>query len=198
MLAEASGFRLVAGLGNPGQRYVKTRHSIGFQVVEEFVRRHGDPNWKQARDHSAAEVVVAGQPVLFIKPESYMNRSGGPVGSVARYYDLSLDEIVIVHDDIDLEFGSLRIKSGGGHGGHNGIRSVMETFSDGEFVRLRIGVGRPPDEVADGFEIEVSDWVLSKFSPEEEKLLEEYIDRAQQALEALLTEGTRTAQNRFN
>src|SRR5512133_2266043 len=182
---------LVAGLGNPGREYEHTRHNLGWLVLEELARRHGGA-WRSKFSGSLAEVRLDGLRLALLKPETYMNESGRSVGAAARFFKLSPESLIVVHDDVDLEPGRLQARAGGGLAGHNGLRSIAAALGDRDFVRLRIGVGRP----GRGDRRSVSDYVLSTF--DEETNVDELVTRAADAVEAIVAEGLASAQARFN
>ncbi|MGZ4318851.1 MAG: aminoacyl-tRNA hydrolase [Gaiellaceae bacterium] len=182
---------LVAGLGNPGREYERTRHNAGWLVVDELARRHGG-SWRSKFSGSLAEVRLGEQRLALLKPETYMNESGRSVGAAARFFKVPAESILVVHDDVDLEPGRLQARRGGGLGGHNGLRSLAEDLGTQDFLRLRIGVGRP----GRGDPRPVADWVLSPFAPEED--VEALVTRAADAAEAIASEGLEAAQSRFN
>lgn len=184
--------RLIVGLGNPGPRYALTRHNVGFLVLDLLAERLGG----RFKTHKSRTDVLAGrladQAVVLGKPRSYMNESGGPVVSLARFYKVSDETITVVHDDLDLPYGALRLKRGGGDGGHNGLRSITAALGSKDYARVRFGVGRPPGRM------DPADYVLREFSAAERKDLGFHVDRAADAVEALLADGLEAAQNRFN
>ena len=183
---------LIVGLGNPGPSYAATRHNIGFGVVELLAIR----NKARFKSHkSRCEIVEARigvVPVVLAKPLSYMNESGGPVNAAARFFKVPVERIVVVHDDLDLPFGALRLKRGGGEGGHNGLRSMTSALGSREYVRVRFGIGRPPGRQ------DPADFVLREFAAAERKELAFLIDRAADATELVVTDGLEPAQNRYN
>ncbi|MDT4899694.1 MAG: peptidyl-tRNA hydrolase, family [Pseudonocardiales bacterium] len=183
---------LVVGLGNPGPKYAATRHNAGFLVADLLAERIGG----RFKAHKGRADVVEGRlgdvPVVLAKPKSYMNESGGPVVSISRFFKIPLERIVVVHDELDLPFGSLRLKRGGGDGGHNGLRSTTSALGSREYARVRVGIGRPPGRQ------DPADYVLREFSSVERKQLGFEIDRAADAVEMVLTQGLEAAQNRFN
>jgi len=187
-----SSVRLVVGLGNPGARYEKTRHNIGFRVIDRLADRLGMSVTRSRCNALYAKGRHEGREVILAKPQSFMNLSGGPVRSLAEYFDISPSEILVVYDEIDLVFGRMKIVAKGGHGGHNGVRSLIDTLKDREFARIRMGVGRPDPR------IEVSDWVLGRFSTDEADSLEPFIDRAGDAVSTILTRGLKMGMNAFN
>jgi peptidyl-tRNA hydrolase, PTH1 family len=182
---------LVVGLGNPGREYAGHRHNVGWKVVEELARRH-DASWKSKFQGRLAEVRLDGHRVGLLKPETFMNDSGRSVGAAARFYKLEPDAILVVHDEIDLEHGRLQARMGGGLAGHNGLRSVAAHLGTPDFLRLRVGVGRP----GRGDPRRPADFVLSNFTPEDDA--ETLVGRAADAVEALDAEGLERAQARYN
>jgi PTH1 family peptidyl-tRNA hydrolase len=182
---------LVAGLGNPGREYERTRHNAGWLVLDELARRHGG-SWRSKFSGSLAEVRLGELRLALLKPETYMNESGRSVGAAARFFKVPPEQVLVVHDDVDLEAGRLQARSGGGLAGHNGLRSLAQHLGSQDFLRLRIGVGRP----GRGDPRSVSDWVLAKFEPEEDA--DALVARAADAVELMATEGLEPAQQRFN
>lgn len=182
---------LLAGLGNPGREYERTRHNVGWLVLDELARRHGG-SWRSKFSGSLAEVRLGDTRLALLKPETYMNESGRSVGAAARFFKVEPERLLVVHDDVDLEPGRLQARRGGGLAGHNGLRSLAQHLGSQDFLRLRIGVGRP----GRGDPRSVSDWVLSGFSPEED--VEALVTRSADAAEAIANEGLEAAQARFN
>ena len=183
---------LVVGLGNPGPRYAGNRHNVGFLVADEIADRIGG-RFKAHR--GGAEVVegrLAERRVVLAKPHSFMNTSGGPVVATARFFKVPQDQLVVVHDELDLPFGTIRLKLGGGEGGHNGLRSVTKSLGTRDYHRVRFGIGRPPGRM------DPADFVLRDFSPAERKELAFTIDRCADAVEALVCSGLEVAQNVFH
>ncbi len=183
---------LVVGLGNPGPKYAGNRHNAGFSVLDELARRIGSPFRAHKGRADLIEARFGELRVLLAKPKSYMNLSGGPVAALRDFFKLPADRIVVVHDELDIPFGTLRVKLGGGDNGHNGLRSVRTALGTGEFYRVRFGVGRPAGRQ------DPADYVLSDFSAAERKELPFHVDRAADAVECLLTDGLAVAQNRFH
>jgi peptidyl-tRNA hydrolase, PTH1 family len=182
---------LVVGLGNPGREYEHTRHNAGWLVVDEVGRRHGG-SWRSKFSGSLAEVRVGEQRLALLKPETYMNESGRSVSAAARFFKVRAESILVVHDDVDLEAGRLQARRGGGLAGHNGLRSLAQDLGTQDFLRLRIGVGRP----GRGDPRPVADWVLSPFAAEED--VEALVARGADAVETIVAEGLEAAQARFN
>ena len=183
---------LVVGLGNPGPEYAGTRHNAGAMVLDVLAGRVGG----RFRGHKArAETVegrLAGVRVVLAKPRSYMNTSGGPVTGLRDFYKVPVERIVVVHDELDIPFGTLRLKRGGGDNGHNGLRSVTTSLGSRDYLRVRFGIGRPPGRQ------DPADFVLKNFSTVERKELPLELERAADAVEAILTRGLEAAQNTYN
>ena len=183
--------RLIAGLGNPGETYKKTRHNTGFMVLEKVAKSFSISFDKEKFDVIFGRGVIENVEVVLAKPQSFMNRSGPPLRHLSDYYGILCEDMLIIHDDIDLAFGRIKIKEKGGHGGHRGLKSLIDAFGKGDFARLRIGVGRSE-------RLSVTDYVLSKFSLEEEMLLDEVIARARDAVVSFYVDGIKTCMNKFN
>ena len=182
---------LVAGLGNPGREYARTRHNVGWLVAEELARRHGG-SFRSKFSGSLADVRLEGLRLALLKPETYMNESGRSLAAAARFFKLPVSALLVVHDDVDLEPGRLQARRGGGLAGHNGLRSLAQQLGTSDFLRLRIGVGRP----ARGDPRPVADYVLSPFEAEVD--VEALVGRAADAVETIALDGLETAQARFN
>jgi peptidyl-tRNA hydrolase, PTH1 family len=182
---------LVAGLGNPGREYERTRHNAGWLALDELARRHGG-SWRSKFSGSLAEVRFGDARVALLKPETYMNESGRSLGAAARFFKVEPQQVLVVHDDVDLETGRLQARAGGGLAGHNGLRSLAQHLGSQDFLRLRIGVGRP----GRGDPRSVADWVLSAFAPEDDA--EALVSRSADAVETIVGEGLEAAQQRFN
>ena len=182
---------LVVGLGNPGREYAGHRHNVGCMVVEELARRHG-ASWKGKFSGRLAEVRLDGHRVALLKPETFMNESGRSVAQAARFYKLEPDAILVVHDEGDFELGRIQARRGGGLAGHNGLRSIARHLRTPDFMRLRIGVGRPER----GDPRPLADYVLSDFEPHDDA--ESLVARAADAVETLDAEGLDRAQAQFN
>ena len=182
---------LVAGLGNPGREYAGNRHNVGHLVVDELARRHGG-SWRAKFDGQLAEIRIDGHKVALLKPETYMNDSGRAVSAAMRFFKLEPDSLLVVHDESDLESGRLQARRGGGLAGHNGLRSIVERLGTPDFLRLRIGVGRP----GRGDPRPIADYVLSDFEPHEDA--DGLVRRAADAVETLDAEGLDAAQRKVN
>ena len=188
---------LVVGLGTPGAEYAATRHNVGFLVVDLLAERLGARLARLKRGHALAAEAKLGlpgslTPLVLVEPLSFMNASGGPVKALAAFYGVAADRMVVVHDELDLPFGTIRTKQGGGDNGHNGLKSLRGSLGTGDFYRVRVGVGRPPGRQ------DPADWVLKGFGGTERRELPEVVDRATDTVECLLTEGLEATQNRFN
>lgn len=182
---------LVAGLGNPGPRHDRDRHNVGWMVIDELARRC-DASFKSKFSGRLAETRMDGHRIALLKPETYMNESGRSISAGARFFKVAPGAVLVVHDDVDLERGRLQARAGGGLAGHNGLRSIAQALGSSEFLRLRIGVGRPER----GDPRDVADFVLSPFEPHEDRDL--LVGRAAEAVETLVREGLEEAQRRFN
>lgn len=185
-------FRMVIGLGNPGEAYSRTRHNTGFMVVDALADAYAIPLNKTKYDTVFGRGTIEGMDVLLAKPMAYMNRSGFPVQRLAHYFRILREDLLVVHDDIDLAIGRLKIKEKGGDAGHKGIRSMMNAFGGGDFTRLRVGVGRSESDTS------ASDHVLGTFRTEEEEIMEIIIKRAKDAVVTTLSKGIAEGMNRFN
>ena len=183
--------KIIVGLGNPGREYSATRHNAGFLVVDELAQRWNCQSWKNKSNAQVAEFRGTEQ-VLLVKPQTYMNLSGTSVGELARWYKVDSEDIVVVFDDLDLPVGRLRLRMKGGSGGHRGIESLLTHLSKDTFARVRLGIGRPPE----GWE--VADYVLSRFTAEEEPLVEQAIAKAADAVESIIKVGLTKTMNLFN
>lgn len=184
--------KLIVGLGNPGKKYERTRHNAGFHVVDEIARRSGASVAKQMSRSLTGVASIGGGRALLAKPQTYMNESGVAVASLLREVYGTADDLIVVHDDLDLPPGTVRVKAGGGHGGHNGLRSIIEQCGTADFVRVRVGIGRPP---AGG---DAADYVLSPFFAEERQGAAAAVSAAADAVIALLEQGAAAAMNLFN
>jgi len=184
--------RLVAGLGNPGDAYARTRHNIGFMVLDEVADRFSVSITKKRHEALIGQGKIEGIDTVLVKPMAFMNRSGFPVYDISRKFGICIKDILVIHDDMDLDFGRIKIKEKGGDGGHKGIRSLIEAFGDDNFVRLRMGIGRPSPGT------DVTDYVLGKFIEDEANLRNSFISRGREAVVTLLCKGTKEGMNIFN
>jgi PTH1 family peptidyl-tRNA hydrolase len=182
---------LVAGLGNPGARHERDRHNVGWMVVDELASRQ-DASFKSKFNGRLADVRIGSGRVALLKPETYMNDSGRSIAAAVRFYKAPIDSVLVVHDDVDLEFGRLQARAAGGLAGHNGLRSIAKALGNPGFLRLRIGVGRP----GRGDPRDVADFVLAPFDLHEDR--EAVVTRAADAVEVVVVEGLEEAQRRFN
>lgn len=206
-LSQGGSF-LIVGLGNPGRLYEKTRHNIGFMALDRLAERLGEKGWRYEMkamtlkavyvgrpggdSPETAEVEPAGRRLILAKPQTYMNASGQAVGSLRRFYKVGLEHVLVVYDDVDLPLGTLRLRPGGGSGGHKGMKSIIESLGSEAFPRLRMGIGRPPGRM------EAADYVLGRFSRGEEATVEEMLSRAVEATLTFIGEGLEKAMNRYN
>jgi peptidyl-tRNA hydrolase, PTH1 family len=186
---------LVVGLGNPGPEYAENRHNVGFMIADLLARRAG-ARFGRARRANAevAEgfLTPGGPKLVLVKPMTYMNLSGGPAASLSQFFKIPLERIIAVHDELDIPYGQLRLKVGGGEGGHNGLRSLSKSLGSKDYLRVRFGIGRPPGRQ------DPADYVLSNFSSAERKELEFLVDRAADATEALVNKGLEWTQNAYH
>jgi PTH1 family peptidyl-tRNA hydrolase len=190
---------LVVGLGNPGKKYAKNRHNVGFMVVERLAEAHGLPGFKEkfSAVWTRGEVLAKGgdrHPIALLEPQTFMNLSGDSVQPAASFLKVNPSHVIVVHDELDLPWRDVRLKVGGGHAGHNGLRSIIQRLGTPEFVRVRVGVGRPPP----GFKGDVADFVLADFDTMERAELPDVVDRATAAIEKILAEGLAPAMNAIN
>ena len=183
---------LIAGLGNPGAEYEHTRHNAGFDTIDEMARDLRVSYWKNEAGALTAKAVVAGEDVVLAKPQSYMNTSGGPVKKLMAAYGVAPDHLIVVHDDLDIQPGSIRVKFGGGHAGHNGLRSICDKLGTRDWFRVRCGIGRPPGRM------DVADFVLSVPRGDAAEDFDFAVDRASQATLSLISEGLDKTQQAFN
>jgi peptidyl-tRNA hydrolase, PTH1 family len=182
---------LVVGLGNPGREHARDRHNAGWMVIDELARRY-DGSFRSKFSGQLAEIRLGDLRLGLLKPETYMNLSGNSLGAAARFYKVPLDSIAVVHDDVDLDAGRLQVRLGGGLAGHNGLRSIKQAFGSADFLRTRVGVGRP----GRGDRRPVADYVLSPFAPEDDA--DALVARSADAVETIVGEGLEAAQQRFN
>jgi PTH1 family peptidyl-tRNA hydrolase len=184
--------RLVVGLGNPGEAYAATRHNAGFMVLDDIANTFSIDFSNRKFEAVFGRGFIEGVQVILVKPMAFMNRSGPPVRNVAHYFRMLCEDLLVIHDDIDLAFGKLKIKEKGGDGGHKGLRSIIDAFGGGDFTRLRVGVGRS------GADVDVTDHVLGGFNADEKKILPLIINQARDAIITILCKGAKEGMNRFN
>jgi PTH1 family peptidyl-tRNA hydrolase len=192
MAGEDDGAWLVVGLGNPGPEYASTRHNAGFLVVDLLAERHGARLRSHKARADAAQLRLGGVPAVLARPRSYMNVSGPPVAALRSFFKVEPERVIVVHDELDIPFGAVRLKRGGGDNGHNGLRSITSSLGTRDYLRVRFGIGRPPGRM------DPADFVLRDFAVPERKELPFLVDRAADAVEALVAEGLEPAQNRFH
>lgn len=183
---------LIIGLGNPGARYARNRHNVGARCLLRLAAAHNLQFGRRQKNARVARGEIGGQPVLLAIPQTFMNESGRAVAPLVRFYRIPLERLLVIYDDLDLPLGAIRLRPDGGSGGHRGMQSVIEHLGTQKFPRLRIGIGRPPGKM------DPADYVLQDFSPEEEPVVEEAIERAIAAIQAWLVEGLERAMSEYN
>jgi len=183
---------LIAGLGNPGVKYDNTRHNIGFKIIDFFADEVNASSAKLKMDARIYETLWNSQKIFLIKPLRFMNRSGSVLYEVARYFHINLSQMIVIHDDVDIQMGKIKIKKKGGHGGHNGIRSIIDTFNNTDFPRIRVGVGRPETN------INMSNYVLGTFQKEDQDQVNTIIETVSRSIKTILLKGISQAMNQFN
>ncbi len=192
--------KLIAGLGNPGREYQDSRHNIGFLVIDHIADFYGIPLVAKRFAGVYGSGRICGKDLLIVKPQTYMNRSGECIGRFKEFLGITNEEILVIYDDLDLPFGRLRIRKGGGSGGHRGVSSIISALGDEDFPRIRMGIGRPPDDSR--FKVQGSklivDYVLSPFNRHEKEVLQGFVERGRAALESILVDGIDKAMSRFN
>ena len=184
--------KLLVGLGNPGPDYARTRHNVGFLVADEVARMTGASFTLRKFGAEVAEAVAGGERFWIVKPQTYMNHSGEAVGAAMRFWKLDVADLVVVHDDLELDSFRVQVKVGGGHGGHNGLKSVNAHVGSPDYARVRVGVGRPPPQV------DAADWVLGRFSRSEDREVVDVVERGAAAARAVVVDGAAKAMNEFN
>jgi PTH1 family peptidyl-tRNA hydrolase len=183
---------LIIGLGNPGKEYRLTRHNVGFRVVDSFARKHGIQFKKRHKGGQVGEGLIGAEKVILAKPTTYVNKSGVAVRKLIKGLGIPLDHLVVVHDDLDLACGRMKIKKKGGHGGHKGVESIIEHIGSADFLRVKVGIDKPWDPE------QGADYVLSSFSRDQLPLVKEGVEQAAQAIEAIILVGKDQAMNRYN
>jgi len=189
---ETNRIWLIAGLGNPGSEYENSRHNIGFKVIDFLADDLEVLSAKTKKTARIYEARLNAQKIFLVKPLGYMNRSGSVIYEVARYFQIDLSQLIVVHDDVDIQMGTIKIKQKGGHGGHNGIRSIIESFDDKAFFRIRVGIGRPLGKKS------MVNHVLGNFHSDEQEELKIIIEAASQSIKTILLKGIFQAMNQFN
>jgi len=189
---------VVMGLGNPGPAYAGTRHNIGFRCVDQFARRHGGRFTRTGARSRLAEVQVDGMRIILAKPRTFMNLSGLAAVSLVQSFRIPVHNLLVVYDEVALPIGTLRVRAAGGSGGHNGMKSIISALESEQFPRIRIGIGTAEDSQEQPFDGSLVDYVLSRFTNAEEKVLEEVVDKTCDALDCALTRGIDVAMNRYN
>jgi PTH1 family peptidyl-tRNA hydrolase len=184
---------LIVGLGNPGAYYARTRHNIGFRVIDRLASGIYVTNWRLQCKALVGSADLSEEKVILAKPQTYMNRSGEAVKALLKCYGLANFDLILICDDLDLPPGQLRIRKKGSDGGHQGLKSVIEMIGSKEFIRIRVGIGRPAEP-----ETDVTDWVLGRFSIGEEPVVEQVIEKAARAVQVVVTDGVEKAMNWFN
>ena len=190
---------VVMGLGNPGPAYAGTRHNVGFRCVDHFARQHGGGFSRTAARSRLAEVQVDGLRIILAKPRTFMNLSGLAAVSLVQSFRIPVQNLIVVYDELALPLGTLRVRASGGHGGHNGMKSIISALDSEQFARIRIGIGSADEETSsESFNGSLVDFVLSRFTASEEKVVGEIVDTASDVLECALTRGVDVAMNRYN
>lgn len=197
--AQPQKIRMIAGLGNPGEEYAQTRHNAGFKAIDELARQANVTYWKNQAGAEVASIKVndaeaedGKREVILVKPQSYMNTSGGPISKLCAQYKVSVEELLVIHDELDIPAGDVRIKVGGGHAGHNGLRSIIDKMGSRDFSRVRVGIGNPPGRMP------VADFVLKQLRSREAEEFDETTVRAAEAAATALTRGVIFARDHVN
>ena len=197
--AQPQKIRMIAGLGNPGEEYAQTRHNAGFKAIDELARQANVTYWKNQAGAEVASIKVndaeaegGKREVILVKPQSYMNTSGGPISKLCAQYKVSVEELLVIHDELDIPAGDVRIKVGGGHAGHNGLRSIIDKMGSRDFSRVRVGIGNPPGRMP------VADFVLKQLRSREAEDFDETTIRAAEAAATALTRGVIFARDHVN
>lgn len=197
--AQPQKIRMIAGLGNPGEEYAQTRHNAGFKAIDELARQANVTYWKNQAGAEVASIKVndaeaegGKREIILVKPQSYMNTSGGPISKLCAQYKVSVEELLVIHDELDIPAGDVRIKVGGGHAGHNGLRSIIDKMGSRDFSRVRVGIGNPPGRMP------VADFVLKQLRSREAEEFDETTVRAAEAAATALTRGVIFARDHVN
>ncbi len=192
--------KLIVGLGNPGREYEKNRHNLGFMCLNHFARTHNIRFDKKQGKARIGQGEVVSIPVVLARPQTFMNASGEAVSQLVRKFKISLDDLIVIHDDLDLSLGKLRLRQGGGSGGHKGIESIISCLGSQDFLRLRVGIGRPmaTENSSESSDVDIIAYVLSDFSAQEKQTITTVIPRISEVIYCLLTEGLTAAMNKYN
>lgn len=190
--------KLIVGLGNPGRGYANNRHNVGFICLNHFAKQQGIRFDKKQGRARIGIGEVAGSKVVVARPQTYMNLSGQSVSRLVRKFDINLADLLVIHDDLDLPLGKIRIRQGGGSGGHKGVDSIITCLGSQDFLRLRIGIGRPTTPFAQISEADIIAYVLSNFNADEKQTITQVIPKVSEAILCLLTEGLTAAMNKYN
>ncbi|MCF8010114.1 MAG: aminoacyl-tRNA hydrolase [Clostridiales bacterium] len=185
--------KIIVGLGNPGERYVNTRHNVGFWVVQKLANNLNTETKKSFLKSKTGQAFTVGEKIVFAKPQTYMNASGESVQLLVNWYKISLDDLIVIYDDMDLPPGSMRIRTKGGSGGHRGMESIIKSIGSKQFPRLRIGIGKPPQSWENNI-----NWVLGKFEQGEKEEVLRAVKEASDALEVMIQKGINPAMNLYN
>ena len=192
MEGDEQGYVLIVGLGNPGRKHAGNRHNVGFHCLDHLAKMHGLVFDRRQGKADLASGRIAGRRVLLAKPRTYVNDSGLAVGAIARFYKVEPQDVLVIYDDLDLPQGTIRVRPGGGSGGHNGIRSIIDHMGTSDFARIRVGIGRPPGQM------EPKSYVLQDWSPEEQEVMDEVYERVVATADTVIEYGIAAAMNRFN
>jgi len=190
--------KLIVGLGNPGKTYTNNRHNIGFMCLSHFAKTQGISFDKKQGKARIGSGEVAGNQLLLARPQTYMNHSGQSVSRLVNKYKIGLNDILIIHDDLDLPLGTIRFRQSGSSGGHKGVDSIIYELESQDFPRLKVGIGRPLTSVPEIIEDDIISYVLSDFTPEEKRIVNQVIPRVSEAILCLITEGLTAAMNKYN
>jgi PTH1 family peptidyl-tRNA hydrolase len=191
--------KLIAGLGNPGKNYAHNRHNLGFQCINYIAKKHSITVKQIQCQSKTGKGKIEGSDVILARPRTYVNNSGNAIASLMRKHHIPIQDIVIIYDDMDLPVGKIRIRPGGNPGGHKGIKSIISSLGSRDFCRIKIGIGRPiADEANKIEESDIIDYVLSNFSTEEQKKIDDAFQRATEAVECIISDGVTAAMNKFN
>lgn len=183
---------IIVGLGNPGAKYSMTRHNVGFMALDAYTASVGNPRWKEEKQALVCRLKVESEEVLLVKPQTYMNKSGEPTRAIMDYYKIPVENMIVLHDDIDQGFGAIKIHKNRGPGGHNGLKSLNEMLGTQDYVRIKMGVGRPPHP-----QMDVAAYVLQNFSAEEQTHLHDFLSVAGDSFESLIFDGYNKAATKF-